>query len=125
MKKSFLLLCCVLALPVVAQAGMTVDVNAPGMTIHIGDQDHRGYYWDGYDWRAPQWWHAHQGHHMGERNSRGMYWRGDHWQPSPPPRPAPRPAHYEHGNPHQQERPHGNNGHGDNNPPYPQQDQHR
>ncbi|MEM8266714.1 DUF2502 domain-containing protein, partial [Morganella morganii] len=48
------------------------------------DQDRRGYYWDGYDWRPPQWWHAHQGRGLGERNACGMYWDGGRWQPSPP-----------------------------------------
>jgi len=120
MKKSLLLLCCVLALPAVVQAAVTVDVNMPGVTLHIGDQDHRGYYWDGYDWRAPQWWHAHQGRHMGERNSRGMYWRGDHWQPAPPPR----PVQYDHGRPAQEQGPHGDGWHQGNQPPFPPQGQH-
>lgn len=84
MKKSLLLLCCALALPVIAQANVSIDVNVPGVTLHLGDQDQRGYYWDGYDWRPPQWWHAHQGRGMGERNSRGMYWDGGRWQASPP-----------------------------------------
>lgn len=113
MKKSLLLLCCALALPVVAQAGVTVDVNVPGVSVHIGDQDQRGYYWDGYDWRPPQWWHEHQGHHVGDRNNHGMYWRGDRWQPSPPPkqyydRAHEQPPHHQqqHGDPH-----HDNNGH--------------
>lgn len=122
MNKSFLILCCVLALPVVAQANVVVDVNMPGVTLHIGDQDHRGYYWDGYDWRAPQWWHAHQGHHVGERNNRGMYWRGDRWQPAPPPR----PAHYQHVPPHEQEqdRPHSDGWRDDHRPSLPPQGQH-
>ncbi len=114
MKKSLLLLCCALALPVVAQAGVTVDVNVPGVSVHIGDQDQRGYYWDGYDWRPPQWWHEHQGHHVGDRNNHGMYWRGDRWQPSPPPkqyydRAHEQPPHHQqqqHGDPH-----HVSNGH--------------
>lgn len=112
MKKSLLLLCCVLALPVVALAGVTVEVNVPGVSVHFGDQDQRGYYWDGYDWRPPQWWHEHQGHHVGDRNNHGMYWRGDRWQPSPPPKQYydhahEQPPHHQqlHGDPH-----HDNNG---------------
>ena len=119
MNKSFLLLCCVLALPVIAQANVVVDINTPGVTLHIGDQDHRGYYWDGYDWRAPQWWHAHQGHYVGERNNRGMYWRGDRWQPAPPP--PPRPVHYQHGQPYDHGRPHPYDRRDDNHQPLPPQ----
>ncbi|TPG62660.1 DUF2502 domain-containing protein [Ewingella americana] len=112
MKKSLLLLCCVLALPVVAQAGVTVDVNVPGVSVHLGDQDQRGYYWDGYDWRPPQWWRGHQGNHVGERNDRGMYWRGDRWQPSPPPRPPHNRGHEQpHQNSHRDDQHHDNNGH--------------
>jgi len=112
--KSLLLLCCALALPVVAQAGVTVDVNVPGVSVHIGDQDQRGYYWDGYDWRPPQWWHEHQGHHVGERNNHGLYWRGDRWQPAPPPKQYYDRAHEQqphHQNQHQGEPHHDNNGH--------------
>ncbi len=86
MKKSLLLLCCALALPVIAQANVSIDLNVPGVSLHLGDQDQRGYYWDGYDWRPPQWWRAHQGHHYGERNERGMYWHGNRWDSKPPQR---------------------------------------
>lgn len=98
MKKSLLLLCCALALPVIAQANVSIDVNVPGVTLHLGDQDQRGYYWDGYDWRPPQWWRAHQGHHYGERNERGMYWHGNRWDAKPPQRghSAPRPPQQPH-----------------------------
>lgn len=107
MKKSFLLLCCALALPVIAQANVSIDVNVPGVSLHLGDQDKRGYYWDGYDWRPPQWWRAHQGHHYGERNERGMYWHGNRWDAQPPPRghSEPRPQ------PHNQGRPNGGDHH--------------
>lgn len=117
MKKSLLLLCCVLALPAVAQANVSIDLNVPGVSLHLGDQDQRGYYWDGYDWRPPQWWRAHQGHHYGERNERGMYWHGNRWDAQPPQRGhnPPRPQQQ----PHNQGRPNGgdhqdnrdNNGH--------------
>lgn len=110
MKKSLLLLCCALALPVIAQANVSVDVNVPGVSVHLGDQDHRGYYWDGYDWRPPQWWHDHQGHHYGERNEHGMYWHGNRWDSSPPQRGHSNPPHNQ---PHYQGHP--NNGdHHDN-----------
>ncbi len=65
MKKILLLVCFPLLLPLAAQADVSVDINVPGVSLHLGDQDRRGYYWDGYDWRPPQWWHAHQGRGLG------------------------------------------------------------
>ncbi|URQ62387.1 DUF2502 domain-containing protein [Pantoea alhagi] len=73
----------VTALPVVASAGVSFDLTPAGVTIHIGDRDHRGYYWDGYDWRAPKWWQEHHGRHIGEKGPRG-YWNGNGWQPHRP-----------------------------------------
>jgi len=113
-KKSLLLLCCALALPVIAQANVSIDVNVPGVSLHLGDQDQRGYYWDGYDWRPPQWWHEHQGHHYGDRNEHGMYWHGDRWESKPPQRghsnPPPRPQPHNQGHSNGGDR-HDNNGH--------------
>lgn len=109
MKKFLLLVCLPLLLPVAAQADVSIDINVPGVSVHLGDQDRRGYYWDGYDWRPPQWWHAHQGRGMGERNNHGMYWDGGRWQPKPP-------RGYEHrgpdrdGNPFRGERDNHDNG---------------
>lgn len=137
MKKSHLMLCIALALPAlaqvnVAQANVSVDLNVPGGSIHIGDKNSRGDYWDGYDWRTPQWWRNHQNKHMGERNSRGMYWHGNRWEAAPPPkhdagRPQPHrePQHEQnHGNhgPQDNHGPKDNQGHGQ---PVPPQDQHR
>ncbi|WP_047606051.1 DUF2502 domain-containing protein [Rahnella aquatilis] len=122
MKKSLLLLCCALALPVIAQANVSVDLNVPGVSLHLGDQDQRGYYWDGYDWRPPQWWHDHQGHHYGERNEHGMYWHGNRWDAKPPQRGHDKPGHNQPGpQPHNQGRPNGhdNNGHQGNGQPIP------
>ncbi|AEX52688.1 DUF2502 domain-containing protein [Rahnella aquatilis] len=122
MKKSLLLLCCALALPVIAQANVSVDLNVPGVSLHLGDQDQRGYYWDGYDWRPPQWWHDHKGHHYGERNEHGMYWHGNRWDAKPPQRGHDKPGHNQPGpQPHNQGRPNGhdNNGHQGNGQPIP------
>ena len=120
MKKSLLLLCCALALPVIAQANVSIDVNVPGVTLHLGDQDQRGYYWDGYDWRPPQWWREHKGHHYGDRNERGMYWHGDRWDSRPPQRGHSNPPPGPQSQPHNQGRPNGgehrdNNGHSGSN----------
>jgi hypothetical protein len=116
-KKSLLLLCCALALPVIAQANVSIDLNVPGVSLHLGDQDQRGYYWDGYDWRPPQWWHDHQGHHYGERNEHGMYWHGNRWDAKPPQRSHGNPGHNTPRppqQPHNQGRPNGNDHHDNN-----------
>jgi hypothetical protein len=80
--KTFLpgvLLTILTALPVVTSAAVSLDLTPAGVTIHIGDRDHRGYYWDGYDWRAPKWWQEYHGRHAGEKGPRG-YWNGNGWQ---------------------------------------------
>ncbi|MEI7429195.1 MAG: DUF2502 domain-containing protein [Betaproteobacteria bacterium] len=64
MKK--LILASLIALtPLLAQA---VDVNisglrveAPGVTVTFGNRDNRGYYWDGYEYRDPDFWKRHNG----------------------------------------------------------------
>jgi hypothetical protein len=93
MKKALLLLCCALALPAVAQADVSVDINVPGVSLHLGDRDDRGNYWDGYDWRPPQWWNEHHNQHIGDRNDRGMYWNGGGWQQHAPVHQQPQPKH--------------------------------
>ncbi|WP_431222582.1 DUF2502 domain-containing protein [Serratia sp. L9] len=107
MKKILLLVCLPLLLPVAAQANVSMDINVPGVSLHLGDQDKRGNYWDGYDWRPAQWWHAHQGHGIGERNDRGLYWDGGRWQPT-----APRVNQERGGNPFHGDR-HDNGNHSD------------
>ena len=54
---------------------VSIGVNVPGLSLHIGDRDNRGHYWDGYRWRDPRWW---ADHHRYER-PRGYYY-------GPPPR---------------------------------------
>ena len=133
MKKILLLVCLpLLLLPLVAQADVSIDINVPGVSVHLGDQDRRGYYWDGYDWRPPQWWHAHQGRGVGERNSRGLYWDGGRWQPSPPrgndhrsPERGGNPFHGERdnrndGNRHDNDHGKGRGNDNDHGKPYPQ-----
>ncbi len=56
MKKRLLLVCLPLLLPIVALANVSIAVNVPGVLVHMGEQGRRGCYWDGYDWRPPQWW---------------------------------------------------------------------
>ncbi|MGL9725070.1 DUF2502 domain-containing protein [Sodalis sp. (in: enterobacteria)] len=74
------------------------------MRSYLGDRDRRGYSWDGYDWRPPQWWHDHRGRYWGERNRHGYYWNGWRWVTTLPPRrhhPPPAGAPH-HGGPHGQ-----------------------
>ena len=59
--KKILLLVCFPLLPAAGGAGRCVRrYQRAGRFPASGDQDRRGYYWDGYDWRPPQWWHAHR-----------------------------------------------------------------
>ncbi len=81
MKKYLFLLGVLSLMPLVAQADMSLDINVPGVSLHLGDQDKSGNYWDGYDWRPPQWWHEHRGGHIGDHNERGYYWDGSRHQP--------------------------------------------
>ncbi|MGP2733796.1 DUF2502 domain-containing protein [Serratia bockelmannii] len=105
MKKTLLLLAALLALPLASQADVSIGVNVPGLSLHIGDRDNRGHYWDGYRWRDPRWW---ADHHRYER-PRGYYYgppprviyygppRRD-WRDRPhyrmPPPPPPPPGYY-------------------------------
>ncbi|CNC48178.1 hypothetical protein B7R74_04095 [Yersinia pseudotuberculosis] len=82
MKKHLLLFGVLSFMPLIAQSDVSLDINMPGINLHLGDQDKRGYYWDGYDWQSPQWWKEHRGAHIGERNERGYYWDGGRWQKS-------------------------------------------
>ncbi len=50
-----------------------VRIETPGLTVTFGSQDRRGYYWDGREYRAPDYWKRHNGH-KGEKVYTG---RGD------------------------------------------------
>lgn len=93
MRKVTALLAIALLMPFGAAMAASVSINSPGMSIQIGSQDHRGYFWDGYDWREPQWWQSHQGKHKGERNNHGQYWNGSRWDAKPPARRQPVRTH--------------------------------
>lgn len=63
-----------------AQAeGLSIDLM-PGVSLRIGEEDNRGRYWDGYDWRDRDWWQSHQGRYLGDRNRRGYNWDGYRWR---------------------------------------------
>ncbi|MBP2171200.1 hypothetical protein J2125_004392 [Erwinia toletana] len=140
MKKTAMLLCVLSWMPLLAQAGVSININTPGVSVSIGDRNDRGYYWDGYDWREPAWWQSHHGRRVGERGPRGDYWNGNGWQKHSPAqhaaKPKPQPqrqpqqvAQHEsnHGKPQQggDQKGQGNKGKGDNHQPVPPQDQHR
>ncbi|MGL9738512.1 DUF2502 domain-containing protein [Serratia sp. (in: enterobacteria)] len=80
-----LLLAAILAATVLPAAqhahaeGISIDLM-PGVSLRIGDQDNRGRYWDGYDWRDRDWWQGHQGRYLGDRSRRGYYWDGYRWR---------------------------------------------
>lgn len=75
MKKTLLLLAALLSLPLVSQADVSIGVNVPGISLHIGDRDDRGHYWDGDRWRDPRWWSEHR-----------VYERPREYYEGPPPR---------------------------------------
>ncbi|MFC7777605.1 DUF2502 domain-containing protein [Pantoea sp. GCM10028869] len=83
MKKTAILLSVLLGMPLLASANVSVSINTPGVSVHIGDQDKRGYYWDGYDWRAPTWWKQHHNQRIGTKGPHG-YWNGNGWQAQHP-----------------------------------------
>lgn len=98
MKKTLLLLTALLSLlaPVVSQADVSIGVNVPGLSLHIGDRDHRGHYWDGYRWREPRWWYNHyrpRGYYYGPPPPRATYYAppGREWRDRPHYRAKPLP----------------------------------
>lgn len=108
MKKLILVLAVLLTLPAIAQADVELGVNMPGLSLHIGDRDNRGYYWDGGDWRPPGWWDHHyrdegRGHwvYYEPAPPPPHYWHHEHWHEGPPPgywRDGP-PGHWREGPP--------------------------
>ncbi|AVJ18675.1 DUF2502 domain-containing protein [Serratia rhizosphaerae] len=70
MKKRALLLAALLALPLVSQAGIFINVT-PDSAWRVGDRDHRGHYWDGHRWREARWWRAHHRDYRPPRHYRG------------------------------------------------------
>ncbi|AXS79881.1 DUF2502 domain-containing protein [Dechloromonas sp. HYN0024] len=70
--KKLLLAAVIASAPLLASA-TDINVNlggmriqAPGVTVTFGSQDNRGYYWDGQDYRHPDYWRKHEGY-RGER----------------------------------------------------------
>ncbi|MBP2845832.1 DUF2502 domain-containing protein [Dickeya oryzae] len=57
----------------------SLSLSLPGVSLHIGDRDARGYYWDGNRWCDPDIWYARRHHH-----ARQVYY--EYYAPPPPPR---------------------------------------
>ncbi|MBV6694023.1 DUF2502 domain-containing protein [Serratia quinivorans] len=69
-------------------AGIQIGINEPGINLQVGVQDTRGYYWDGYQWRDPMWWHQY-------RPVPVVIAPPPHFMPPPRPMPPPMPMpHY-------------------------------
>jgi hypothetical protein len=65
--KKLLLVSLIAAAPLFVQAA-DININVgnaavpvPGATVIFGNRDNRGYYWDGQDYRAPEYWKRHHG----------------------------------------------------------------
>ncbi|MFJ2976463.1 DUF2502 domain-containing protein [Kluyvera sp. NPDC087067] len=100
-KPAMLALAMMLAAPVMVQAAEITLI--PAVKLQIGDQDNRGYYWDGGNWRDHSWWNNH------------YEWRDNRWHAHTPPP----PPHHDNGhhNGHHNDH-HDNHGHGnDHRPP--------
>ncbi|WP_192458839.1 DUF2502 domain-containing protein [Musicola keenii] len=83
------------AVAVPAAQADSLSLALPGIYLHIGDRDDRGYYWDGNRWCDPDTWYARRHH------PRQVYY----YEPPPPrvvvvePPPPPRPVYIVPGGP--------------------------
>ena len=74
MRKTFLLPLVLLTLgsatPAVA-IDVDLSINAPGVSLYIGDRDRSGRYWDGGRWRDEGWWRDNCHRYEGRKDFRG------------------------------------------------------
>jgi hypothetical protein len=77
--KNIVMTVIIAALPLMANAS-DVSVNVDGLkiqtgntTISFGDQDKRGYYWDGKYWRDPVYWEKNHGNGKGKGQGNGNH----------------------------------------------------
>lgn len=61
LKPVILALSMMLVAPAIVQASEITLV--PAVKLQIGDQDNRGNYWDGGNWRDHDWWNHHYERH--------------------------------------------------------------
>lgn len=50
---------------------LDLSINAPGVSLYIGDRDRSGRYWDGGQWRNEAWWRDNCHRYEGRKNFRG------------------------------------------------------
>lgn len=80
--KKIILAAAIAACPLFAQAiDVNVDlgsgkVQVPGANVSFGSRDSRGYYWDGHEYRDPDYWKKHDGN-RGEKYYTGRGKKGD------------------------------------------------
>lgn len=74
MRKTLLLSLALLGLGATTPAGaidLDLSINAPGVSLYIGDRDRSGRYWDGGQWRNETWWRDNCHRYEGRKNFRG------------------------------------------------------
>ena len=74
MRKTLLLSLALLGLGAATPAGaidLDLSINAPGVSLYIGDRDRSGRYWDGGQWRNEAWWRDNCHRYEGRKNFRG------------------------------------------------------
>ena len=60
--KKLILAGLIAAMPLFAQADVNINVGGSSVqTLRFGNQDSRGYYWDGGAWRDRNYWERHHG----------------------------------------------------------------
>ncbi len=89
MKK--LILAALIAVPPALAQAIDIDISglrvqAPGVTVTFGSRDNRGYYWDGGEYRAPDYWRQHNGprgqqYYTGRGNPGAAHQDGRHCPP--------------------------------------------
>ena len=75
MRKTLLLSLALLGLGAATPAGaidLDLSINAPGVSLYIGDRDRSGRYWDGGQWRNETWWRDNCHRYEGRKNFRGQ-----------------------------------------------------
>ena len=55
----------------VAAVDLDLSIRVPGMSLHIGDRNRDGRYWDGDRWREENWWRDNCHRYEGRKNFRG------------------------------------------------------
>ena len=74
MRKTLLLSLALLGLGATTPAGaidLDLSINAPGVSLYIGDRDRSGRYWDGGRWPNEAWWRDNCHRYEGRKNFRG------------------------------------------------------